>query len=142
MRLRLFFFSICAFMAILTEKAYAQGEPIHLTNPSFEDIPRYSRPPVGWFDCAKNFGFKGETPPDTQPSGAFSVSKAPYDGSTYLGMVVRDNDTWESVSQRLSKPMQKGQCYEFSIYIPLTCLTSVASKPIGTSADESIAVVD
>lgn len=94
---------------------YGQGEVISLSNPSFEDFPRHSKPPREWADC----GFPGETPPDIQPDPAFTfqVSKPAVDGDTYLGMVVRDNDTWESVSQRLSAPMEKGKCYEFSIFL-------------------------
>lgn len=113
MRLRHIFLFILVLCFSIPETALAQGEPILLTNPSFEDIPRASRQPRGWHDC----GFPDESAPDTQPSGEFSVSKAAFDGNTYLGMVVRDNDTYESVSQRLSKPMKKGQCYEFSIYL-------------------------
>lgn len=93
--------------------AFAQGEPITLTNPSFEDMPRHSKAPRGWHDC----GFAGESPPDVQPSGTFSVTHPPQEGDTYLGMVVRDNDTWEAVSQRLSRPMEGGKCYQFSIHL-------------------------
>lgn len=89
----------------------AQEEPIKLTNPSFEDLPHHSKPPRGWIDC----GFDGETPVDVQPNGTFSVTKPADEGNTYIGMVVRDNDTWEAVSQRLSRPLQAGQCYEFSV---------------------------
>ncbi len=90
-----------------------QDGVITLVNPSFEDMPRHSKPPRGWIDC----GSAGETPVDVQPSGTFSVTKPAQDGETYLGMVVRDNDTWEMVSQRLSVPMKKGTCYEFSIFL-------------------------
>ncbi len=89
----------------------AQEELIKLTNPSFEDLPHHSKPPRGWIDC----GFDGETPVDVQPNGTFSVTKPAAEGNTYIGMVVRDNDTWEAVSQRLSRPLQAGQCYEFSV---------------------------
>ncbi len=91
----------------------AQNDTLYLTNPSFEDIPRHSSPPRGWLDC----GFTGESDVDVHPSGTFSVVKAAKHGNTYLGMVVRDNDTWERVSQPLSSPMVAGQCYEFSIYL-------------------------
>ena len=91
--------------------AFSQGEAIYLTNPSFEDMPRHSIAPTGWYDC----GFPGESPPDVQPSGEFSVTKPANHGSTYLGLVVRDNDTWEAVSQKLSRPLRRGQCYEFSL---------------------------
>lgn len=32
-------------------------------------------------------------------------------------MVARDNDTWEAVSQPLSSPLIKGQCYSFSLWL-------------------------
>lgn len=90
---------------------FCQNGVIHLKNPSFEDYPRAERVPVGWNDC----GFPGESPSDTHPSGAFEVVKYPSDGNTYLGMVARDNDTWERVSQILSSPLIGGQCYAFKI---------------------------
>lgn len=91
----------------------AQSEIIFLENPSFEDAPRAGMAPSGWIDC----GFPGETAPDVQPFGGFGVTQLAYDKNTYLGLVTRDNKTWESVVQKLSKPMRKGQCYKFSIYL-------------------------
>ena len=108
-RTALFFFlafSLCSHYGI-------GQEAIFLTNPSFEDIPRHSTPPRGWDNC----GFTGESPPDTQPSGDFGVTFTPTDGETYLGMVVRDNETWEAVEQRLSRPLRGGDCYEFSLHL-------------------------
>lgn len=55
-----------------------------------------------------------ETPPDVQPSG-YSVTKKPSHGKTYLGLVVRDNETNEAISQRLPRPLEINECYEFSI---------------------------
>ena len=98
-------------LTMVFSNVYSQGEPIYLANPSFEDMPRHSKEPRGWH----NSGFPAESPPDVQPSGEFGVVKPAYEGNTYLGMVVRDNDTWESVAQRMSKPMEKGKCYEFSL---------------------------
>ena len=104
----------------------AQGEPIKLNNPSFFDRAHAggvdsNRGPRGWQDC----GAFGETPPDVQPDpdiafgekGFFNVTLPAQDGPTYMGMVVRDNDTQEAVSQRLSAPLQGGQCYEMSLYL-------------------------
>ncbi|HMP13230.1 MAG TPA: OmpA family protein [Saprospiraceae bacterium] len=111
MRLRLFILGMLIIMA--SNIAQGQGAlPIQLTNPSFEDIPRHSHVPRGWYDC----GFPGESPPDTQPDPTFRVSKSAYDGETYLGMVVRDNDTWEAISQKLTRSMDKSTCYELSLY--------------------------
>ncbi|MEL6988288.1 MAG: OmpA family protein, partial [Bacteroidota bacterium] len=86
---------------------------ISLFNPSFEDYPRMSKQPRGWLDCGAAH-FNGETPPDTQP-GTWGVSLKASDGGSYLGMVVRDIETWESVGQRLLYPIQGGKCYSFSI---------------------------
>lgn len=94
------------------QKTSNQPEPILLQNPSFEDTPGASRMPQGWFYC----GELGESPPDVHPSGNFGVEHAPKHGFTYIGMVVRDNNTWEGVSQWLSEPLQAGQCYEFSLF--------------------------
>jgi outer membrane protein OmpA-like peptidoglycan-associated protein len=106
------------------------ADTITLANPSFEDIPRHSHAPRGWYDC----GFSTESPPDIQPSG-FSVTKAAKDGNTYLGMVVRDNDTWESISQQLSTPLVGGQCYEFSISLCRSELYLSPSQMTGREAN-------
>ena len=91
---------------------------IYIINGSFEGLPRCCNPPEGWIDC----GFKGETPPDIQPADfgqerMFGVYKQAYHGSTYLGMVARDNDTYERVAQHLTAPLKKGKCYSFSIFL-------------------------
>ena len=99
----------------------AQYDTLRLSNASFEGVPfegdgnLNTRLPRGCFDC----GFVGESPPDVQPvyGGAFQVTKPPHDGDTYIGLVVRDNDTWERFSQKMNAPMIKGQCYKFSIYL-------------------------
>ncbi len=90
-----------------------QPVTIKLSNPSFEDYPAAAQTPDRW----KNCGFEGESPPDTQPSGAFSVNKKAYDGDTYLGLVVRDNDTWEAVGQKLKTQILKDSSYSFSVYL-------------------------
>lgn len=97
------------------------GDPIALSNGSFEDIPRQAQAPRGWYDC----GFSGESAVDVQPASVlqddtppfFNVTHAAFDGNTYLGMVVRDNETYEAVSQRLREPLEAGKCYTFSVYL-------------------------
>ncbi len=108
-----------------------QDEPIRLANPSFEGTPAAGdagvKLPDGWYDC----GFPGESPPDIHPkdgAGAFQVTKAAFHGKTYLGLVVRDNDTWEMVSQRLSSSLLSGKCYEFSISLARSAVYVSASR--------------
>lgn len=86
---------------------------IELRNPSFEDKPGVGAVPAGWKDC----GFPGESPPDVQPCNAFAVTALPAGGATYLGLVTRDNDTWEKVGARLSSRMEAGVVYEFRIQL-------------------------
>ncbi len=92
------------------------AQQIELYNPSFEGPPHqgnaFSRI-IGWNDC----GMQGETPPDIHGNGThfFNVTQTPLNGSSFLGMVVRETDTWESVSQRLNTPLRANQCYAFSI---------------------------
>lgn len=114
-------------------------EIIHLRNPSFEDMPRNSVPPKGWSDCRS---FYGETPPDTQPLGlnGFNVTKVAYDGDTYLGMVVRDNGTWESVGQQLSSPLKAGVCYKFSLFLCRSKIYESQSRLTGQPANYIIPV--
>ena len=98
-------------LLFLFRAAFAQ-EGILLDNPSFEDMPQLGRAPSGWEDC----GPLGESPPDIHPNGNFGIGRPAWDGKTYLGMVVRDNDTWEAISQFLSTPLIQGRCYSLSFY--------------------------
>lgn len=100
-------------LCVAINSGFAQAQPIEFQNPSFEDFARASSAPIHWYNC----GFQGESPPDVQPDPTFGVSKKAYDGDTYLGMVVRDNNTWEAVSQKLAQPMQIAQCYQLEIYL-------------------------
>ena len=102
---------------------FGQGQVIHLTNPSFESIPKpggnnfFFLP--GWYDCAP-FYFYNETPPDIhgENTGFFKVNRKPQEGNTFLGMVTRaKRETWEMVSQQLPEPLLAGKCYEFSIHL-------------------------
>jgi len=70
----------------------------------------------GWEDCGK-YRFPRETPPDIHPTPdqLFGVKQKAVHESTYLGMVVRENKTWESIGQTLSQPINANQCYIFRI---------------------------
>ncbi len=97
-----------------------QGQTmIAIQNRSFEDIPRQGngdiRLPInGWYDCGA-IRFPGETPPDIHPGNFWSNTTPPSHGNTYLGMVVRDNESYEGIAQRLTSPLKVGKCYKFTI---------------------------
>ncbi len=96
-----------------------EGTPISLRNPSFEDFARpgsnTSPPPRGWYDCGK----PNETAPDIHSSESdnFEVTKAAFDKNTYMGLVVRDNETWEAVSQRLPRALEQGKAYTMALHL-------------------------
>ncbi len=105
----------CAVFMALTVNAQMQDGLIFLRNSSFEDMPRNSSPPRGWTNC----GAPGETPPDVHPDPEFlfKVGMAAQHGQTFLGMVTRDTETFESVGQQLTTPFKAGQCYRFDIQL-------------------------
>lgn len=113
-RLMLFLPGILNFLSL---HGQAQYDPITLKNPSFEGTPGGSVLPPHWYDC----GFPRETPPDTHPgkpdSLIFDVSNQPQHGKTFIGLVTRSNETYESTSTPLSSPMLPGICYSFNIYL-------------------------
>lgn len=117
------FVILCALTGV--SFAVAQGTPadtIILANPSFEDQPRaggsgFILPIRGWYDCGLTL-FPDQTPPDIHPHPmAWRVTKSPQHGNTYLGMVVRDDETWESLSQAFSAPLKGGECYAMSVWL-------------------------
>lgn len=115
-------------LCCLISSIYAQ-DIIYLNNPSFEDYPRSGQAPRKWYDC----GFRDETPPDIQPAlnhSIFGVTKKANHQQTYIGMVVRDNNTWEFISQRLNTNsiLKKNHCYTFSIFLARSPIYSSTSR--------------
>ena len=106
---------------------------LKLTNPGFEGIPKAGTRVPGWTDCGI-YRFPGQSPVDLQP-GSFEVVLKAYEGKSYLGMVSRDNDTWESVTQDLRKPLKKGECYTFSLYLASSPEYKSDARPDGIAAE-------
>ncbi|MEL6657996.1 MAG: hypothetical protein AAFP77_23190 [Bacteroidota bacterium] len=103
------------------------AQEIKFRNSSFEGSPGYSRMPRKWVDC----GFQEESPPDLhpEPRNIFNVDLGPYDGRTFLGLVTRDNNTWEAIGGLLNYQLEAGQCYRFQI--------ALASAPEFVSASRA-----
>ena len=99
---------------------YGQADTVRLKNPSFEDTPKRGGEAMqgiaGWFDCGK-INFPSESPPDIHPNGYWENNLPASDRKTYLGMVVRDNGTYESVSVRIDSFLEAGKCYRFSLHL-------------------------
>lgn len=96
------------------------AQDVRLHNPSFEDKPKKggedNTPIKGWFDCGTVL-FPGATPPDIHQGSSYfwenTLSTA--HGKTYITIVVREDDSYESVSQKMIGTLKAGQCYSFSI---------------------------
>lgn len=96
---------------------------ITVINPSFEDSPSDATMPQGWHACADR------TTPDIMP-GYWGVYNEPSDGDTYVGIITRENSTYESFGQRLSQPLEKGQCYRFSIDLAHSDVYAGYNRPL------------
>jgi len=119
-----------------------KSQEIYLVNPSFEGQPNPGLAPEGWIDC----GMTGETPPDTHPAppergNFFNVVAPSQHGQTYLGLVVRGNDTWERVAQKLNKPLSAGQCYKFNLQLAKSPSYLSLSKSVGREVEFNEPVV-
>lgn len=100
----------------------ANAQLVKLKNKSFEGIARKGVENFyldHWGDCGK-FNFRRETPPDVHPSKFWKNTMYPANGETYLGLVVRPNGSFESVTQGLTEELQAGQCYVFSIDLAIS----------------------
>ncbi|MGK0315983.1 MAG: hypothetical protein ACI86M_002215 [Saprospiraceae bacterium] len=96
---------------------------ISVTNPSFEDEPADATTPQGWHPC------DNMTTPDIFP-GFWGVYNEPSNGNTYVGIITRENGSYEQFGQRLSSKLKKGQCYRTSIDLAHSIIYSGYNKPI------------
>ncbi|MEM9992172.1 MAG: hypothetical protein AAF738_10435, partial [Bacteroidota bacterium] len=94
-----------------------------LTNASFEGDPQDATVPVGWFPCV------ARTTPDILP-GFWGVYNEASEGETYIGLITRNNGTWEAIGQRFSVPLQPKNCYIFSIDLAHSKTYAGYNKPL------------
>lgn len=114
---------------------FARTQTIKLENSSFEKVDSivnrlmFSDPISGkmrdtflflgvknihdWADC----GAKGETPPDILPNSDYGINWAAQDGAYYIGMVTRDNSTWEAIGQKIQPQLLADSCYEMTAWL-------------------------
>ena len=111
MKLNLTIIGLCLFIV-----SYGQTE-IKIRNASFDGFAAHSTTPASWIDC----GTSGYSPSDlhSNSSDFFRVRHDAYEGSTYVGMVVRADKSWEAIGQWLEEPMQRDVQYQFSTYLAL-----------------------
>ncbi len=101
--MRLTFF-LC-FFNLFALPTWAQ---IKLQNPSFEGFPNESESPVGWSAC------RNGASPDVLP-GVWGVEKKAADGTSYAGLITREDGTYEDMTQKLSQPLKANECYTMTV---------------------------
>jgi hypothetical protein len=89
----------------------AQVTEIKWQNPSFEGKAKTGLVPEGW----ESHSFEGHTPPDTQPCNCGGVYKKAADGDTYIGLLIREDNSWEAIGQLLPIELIAGQTYMFNL---------------------------
>jgi hypothetical protein len=94
-----------------------------LLNPSFEGEPQDATVPVGWHPCAVG------TTPDILP-GVWGVYTEASEGDTFVGLITRDDGSFESIGQRLISPLKQNECYQFSLDLAHSKTYSGYNKPI------------
>ena len=83
-------------------------QSILLENPSFEGQPQDATTPTGWDACGKY------STPDLLP-GYWGVKATPAHGKSFVGLIVREDNTWEYLGQTLQQSLEPKKCYEFSL---------------------------
>jgi hypothetical protein len=114
-RFLVFFFGILNSSSLAGQTAFNNG--------SFEDEPSDATTPHGWYEC------EPFTTPDIFP-GFWGVYTEASEGDTYIGMIYRENNTWESIGQRLTKPLSTDNCYTFSIDLAFSRTYAGYNQPI------------
>jgi len=99
------------------------SQTILLNNASFEGKPQDATVPAGWFSCELG------TTPDILP-GFWGVYQQASEGKTYVGLITRDDGSWESIGQRLPAPLKAKECYAFSVDIAHSNTYSTFNKPL------------
>lgn len=125
------------------------AQDVKLINGGFEDRPRRGvfgddTMIKGWWDCG-GIEYPMESPPDIHQGAnreeSFWDNEQPSaQGKTYLGMVVRESESFESLSQRLAMPLIGGRCYSFSVYLSMSpsYISGVANSNVERNFTEPI----
>lgn len=115
---------IKSFLIICASLWYsAASAQVTVVNPSFEDSPSDATIPKGWLACQPG------TTPDILP-GFWGEYGEAYHGRTYVGLITRQNATFESLGQRLSAELPAGECHRFSLAMAHGQVYSGYNKPI------------
>ncbi len=96
------------FLVLLFTPSLFVAQSIQLANASFEGEHSDATMPQEWSACQKS------STPDILP-GSWGVYLEPFEGNSYIGLITRDDGSYESIGQKLSTPIQGQECYRFSV---------------------------
>lgn len=117
------FRQVLGFVLLLTTvPSLAQVKPIELNNASFEGVPHDAVTPNQWEACGL------DSSPDILP-GPWGVYQKPTQGHTFLGLITRENNTWEALGQKMPRPIKKHKCYKFKVDLSSSPAYAGYSKP-------------
>lgn len=119
------FIKLGCFLVFILSVNYTYSQS-KLSNPSFEDEKADATMPSGWWSCQKG------TTPDILPD-SWGVYNLPKDGQTYVGIITREDGSYEAIGQRLDAALKKGQCYEMTLYIAHSGVYAGYDTPIRLS---------
>ncbi len=118
-------------LSLFTGWRVVAQDTLYLLNPSFEMDRQFpGQIPMFWRDL----GNPSETPTDIQP-GSFEVTKRAQAGSYYVGMVTRENNTWEGIAQQLNGKLAKDSTYKFGLWLATAPHYRAVSRVTGELAD-------
>jgi hypothetical protein len=87
-----------------------------LENSSFEqDIPRYSRVPINWVNCGDVHSSLVDI--HGYREKYFQVSQKANHGKNFVGMITRNDGTFEAIGQYLNNSLDAGYTYSFSLFV-------------------------
>lgn len=104
---------------LLWSQCVISQDTIFINNKSFEGKPQLGQNDIkfsmeGWRDCGA-INFHIESAPDVHPENFWENEIKPSNGNSYVGLVARDNESWESITQLLQEPLKPQTCYTFRI---------------------------
>lgn len=112
--------TISLFLLVVSLQLSAQH---HFINGGFEGTPQDATVPQGWMICEEG------TTPDILP-GPWGVYNEPAQGNSFIGLITRPDGSFESIGQRFSQALIKGNCYQVGL--------DIAQSPTYTGYNQEI----
>jgi len=97
---------------------------ISIPNASFEDTPADATTPQSWYPCEEF------TTPDILP-GFWGVYKTADDGDTFVGLITRQDGSFESIATRTKETIKSGLCYKMNLSLAHSKTYAGFNKPLG-----------